>query len=177
MSDGFKNQTVILYSATSIDGYIARTDGSIDWLETVERQDEDYGYSEFLNSVDILLMGRKTFDQVLKFGEWPYAGKQTIVFSRQSQNKDRSEVKFFSGTPETLSQQIDKHSTVWLVGGGELNNAFLAADAIDEIILSIIPVCLGDGIPLFQTTSFTPKFKMIKCRSFDTGVVQIHYKR
>ena len=168
---------VILYIATSMDGYIARTDGSVDWLESVESEYEDYGYSDFLKSVDIVLMGRKTFDQVLSFGEWPYAGKQTIVFSRQPENSDRSDVRFFSGTPEALSQQIDKDSTVWLVGGGQLNNLFLASHAIDEIILSIIPVCLGDGIPLFRTDSTISQFKMINSTSFDTGVVQIFYKK
>ena len=167
---------VILYIASSIDGYIARTDGSIDWLESVESKDEDYGYSEFLNSVEIAVMGRKTFDQVLQLGEWPYAGKQTVVFSQQPQTSQIPDVQFFKGTLEVLSQHIDNDARVWLVGGGELNNLFLKSQAIDEIILSIIPVCLGDGIPLFRTES-NFAFKMIKCRSFHTGVVQIHYHK
>ncbi len=167
---------VILYIATSIDGYIARPDGSIDWLESVESEDKDYGYSEFFNSVDMVVMGRKTFEQVLQFGEWPYAGKQTVVFSRQPQRSTIPDVQFFNGTPETLSQHIKTNSTVWLAGGGQLNNLFLKSQAIDEIILSIIPVCLGDGIPLFCAES-NSAFIMIKCRSFHTGVVQIHYHK
>src|SRR6476469_422734 len=111
-------RAIQLFIATSLDGYIARTSGAVDWLFT----DQDYGYTEFFDQVDTVLMGRKTYDQVLSFGEYPYSGKQGYVFSRtQPQQRDENVefvgsngVNFFNTLYQADGQNI------WLVGGSEI---------------------------------------------------------
>ncbi len=171
-----------LYTALSIDGYIAREDGSIDWLESLDNREQvDHGYSDFLAGVDTVVMGRTTYEQVVGFGvEWPYVGKQTYVVTRQGD--------YATATPETqVANVVDdawvrqlkrqSRSNIWLVGGGEVNAAFLQLGAIDEMILSVIPVVLGAGRKLFAGDQPTSNFKLQSAQPFSTGVVNLHYRR
>jgi dihydrofolate reductase len=167
---------IVLYTAASLDGYIARKDGSIDWLAVAERPGEDYGYAAFLAGVDALVMGRRTYEQVLTFGLWPYPGKATYVFTSRDLAAGRDDVTFVRGPVEAFAADLAArgHRRVWLVGGGSLNGAFLRQGLVDELIVSIIPVCLGEGIPLFQPPGRDLKFDLLESRSFPTGVVQLH---
>lgn len=170
---------VILYIAASLDGYIARIDGEIDWLSIVERAGEDYGYAAFYESVDALVMGRKTYDLALTFGEWPYPGKKSFVFTHSDLTSDRNDVVFLSSDVASGVATIEAQGfhTLWLVGGGALTRSFLQNDLIDEYILSLIPVLLGNGIPLFSTTGREEKLVLAGSTEYPSGLVQLHYKR
>jgi dihydrofolate reductase len=169
---------ISLYIAQSLDGYIADSENGLDWLESVALEGEDYGYEAFYQSVDALVMGRGTYEVIQGFEPWPYEGKPVYICSRQhlSANQDCTVVK---DTPQQLAQRLQQegHRHVWLVGGGQLTAAFLQAHLIDEIILSIIPVSLGQGIRLFpQRDSQHLSFKLIHHQAYDSGLVQLHYR-
>ncbi|MBD2072746.1 dihydrofolate reductase [Phormidium sp. FACHB-592] len=165
---------IILFIAASLDGYIARPSGEVDWLFT----DQDYGYTEFLASVDTVLMGRKTYEQVLTFGEFPYQEKQSYVFSRDpgfdaSPHAEtvRTDIKAFV---ETLRQSNGKD--IWLVGGAALIYPFLKHELLDELILSVHPILLGSGIPLFSETDLTTPLQCLASHCYDSGLVQMKYQ-
>ncbi len=164
---------VKLFIACSFDGFIARNDGSVDWLFT----DNDYGYTEFYNSIDALIMGRKTYEQVLSFGEWPYKGKRSYVFTSQKFETELRNVEFVSGDPSGVLRDIfhENAHDIWLVGGAELISAFLSKGLIDEYIVSIHPILLGQGIPLFSAPGPEESLRLIGCKSYPDGLVQLHY--
>ncbi len=141
-------RSVILYIASSLDGYIAKLDGEVDWLFT----DQGYGYDDFFARIDPVLMGRKTYSQVLEFGEYPYSSKQGFVLTRSPTHLPDPNVTFIyqDMVPFIESLRRSPGKAIWLVGGGEVIRLFLQHDWIDEIILSIHPVILGEGIPLFS---------------------------
>ena len=141
---------ITYYVAASIDGYIADADGGVDWLPQGDPQ--DYGYTEFYGGVEALVMGRRTYDQVLEFGQWPYSGKTTYVFTSHAPAENPYGVRFVSDTEpeEFIRTTASEYSgTIWLVGGGNLAEQFRRAGLIDEYLVHVIPVILGRGIPLF----------------------------
>lgn len=161
-----------LFIASSLDEYIAREDGSIDWLP----QTGNSGYNEFYKTVDTVIMGRKTYDQILTFGKYPYEDKTSYVFTRNSNKRKDSNVEFVFETEKFLKELISSSGKdIWLVGGAELVSAFLNQDFVDEIILSIIPVVLGKGIPLFKNIQREIKLQLIKTTEYDK-LVELHYK-
>jgi dihydrofolate reductase len=165
---------IILYIAPSLDGYIARRDGSIDWLRKYETGEEDYGYNEFLKSVDTLLMGRKTYEQIVGFGEWPYEGKQGYVFSTQGIRDPRV---MAVPEPVTFTKALKEKpgKDIWLVGGGQAISLLMNHRLVDEIIITIIPIILGSGIPLFSHITAETKCVLIKEKAYPSGLVQLHY--
>ncbi|MCC3410642.1 MAG: dihydrofolate reductase [Microcoleus sp. PH2017_29_MFU_D_A] len=170
---------IVLYIATSLDGYIARKDGSIDWLTAFETDETDHGYGEFYRSIDGLAMGRKTYEQVLSFGEWPHPGKPSYVFTQQSRSPDRDDVLFTSATPDRFLHEMELQGLkrIWLVGGAELIASFLQCQLIDEYILSIAPIMLGEGIPLFLPSPMEMKLKLIEVQKYPTELVQVRYTK
>ena len=165
---------VKLFIATSLDGYIARPDGGIDWLFG----DADYGYREFYESIDTVVMGRKTYELSLSFGEYPYPRTAAYVFSRRRAG-DRDEHAEFVGSPvgpfvRALCAQPGKD--IWLVGGGELTREFLNEDLIDDYIVSVHPVVLGAGLALFPSPARETRLRHVKTLSFASGLVQLHYR-
>lgn len=169
---------VKLYTASSIDGFIARSDGSIDWLDAIPNPDKlDYGYVDFYNSVDVTLMGNTTYKKILGFDfEFPYHNTKNYVFSRTEKGTNEH-VTFVSKKAGAFVKKLKKErgKDIWLIGGGELNTALLKEGLVDELIITFIPVVLGSGIPLFQATVKDHYFKLIKSRAFDNGIVQIRY--
>lgn len=166
----------VLYIAMSLDGYIAESNGDVKWLEEAKGDGGDNGYSEFYNTVDALIMGRKTYEQVLTFGDWMYSGKPCYVFSRTRKGKDEY-AEFIDtdavGFMERIRQQPDIRS-IWLVGGAEIIDPFLRNNQIDEYIVTIIPVILGKGIPMFYPD--TPKIRLTLIEKKQMGdMVQVRY--
>ena len=159
--------------AISLDGFIARKDGSVDWLDKFNNSGEDYGYKKFYDSVDTVVMGGTTFEQ---FPE-EYKGKNCYVFSRSKKGKKGNAV-YVSGKPEEFLKTLkDKGSkNIWLVGGADIANQFLKAGLINEFILSIIPTILGEGIRLFNDDNKELSLELKEMKSFDSGLVQISYK-
>ncbi|HEY9612754.1 MAG TPA: dihydrofolate reductase family protein [Allocoleopsis sp.] len=164
---------VVLFIASSLDGYIARPSGDIDWLFT----DQDYGYSEFFASVDTVIMGRKTYEQVLTFGEYPYQGVKSYVFTKnpyfQADNKVKLVKEDTKKFVDDLRQADGKN--IWLVGGSRLTHDFMDKNLVDELILSIHPIVLGEGIPLFANPITPQSLNLIKCQTYNSGLVQLSY--
>lgn len=170
---------VVLYIATSIDGCIARTDGSLDWLERVDTEEEDYGYEEFFDSIDTTLMGNTTFKQILGFDvEFPYQNKRNLVFTR-GEPKETPYATVTNHDPAELVRQLKKEEgkDIWLVGGGTLNGALLSADLIDQMIITITPVVLGEGIRLFEGGAPELPWELTGADAYDNGFLQLTYER
>lgn len=169
---------VVLYVATSLDGYIARSNGSVDWLPADETG-EDFGYADFYESVDVLAMGRTTYEQVLSFGEWAYPGKPSYIFTRQSLTSDRPDVFFTSIPPDQFVPEMTSQGfqRIWLVGGAALVATFIKLGLIDQYILSIMPIILGNGIPLFSSPNPETALQLTDVQQYrSSGVVQLTYK-
>jgi dihydrofolate reductase len=172
-----------VFVATSLDGFIAREDGGIDWLDEANRRvpaGEDCGYAEFIASVDALVMGSHTFEMARSFRKWPYGEKPAVVLSKRLKSLPR-------GTPETVS--LSKEAPGALVAqlgakgmqhlyidGGITIQRFLAQSLIDEITITRIPVLLGGGKPLFGPLSLGVQLEHIVTRAYDFGFVQSRYR-
>jgi dihydrofolate reductase len=167
---------VKLFIASSLDCYIAREDGGIDWLFT----DDDYGYTKFYDSIDTIIVGRKSYDQSLTFDDYPYKGKKVYVFTRKKirKNNNEQDVEYINTNIQdfvtSLTQSIGKD--IWLIGGGEIVSVLLNAGLVDEIILSIHPIILGTGIPLLRDIQKEVNLKLENSLSFDSGLTQLYYK-
>jgi dihydrofolate reductase len=169
---------IVLYIATSLDGFIATPEGGIDWLHQIETPEEDYGYEAFYAAVDVLVMGRRTYDQVLTFGEWPYPGKPVYVMTHQPLSTDLSEISATAQSPSSLVKTCEQrgYRRLWVVGGAALVAAFRTEGLISDYILSVIPVMLGVGIPLFKTPGPTAALQLQNAETFLSGVVQLTYR-
>lgn len=170
---------VTLYIACSLDGYIAKADGDISFLSAVEMPGEDYGYSQFIQTVDTVIMGRKAYDKVLSFGiDFPHAGKKCYVLSHSRTGSDEN-VEFFSGDVGELIQSIRSKGgkNIFVDGGAELVHELLKQKLIDKFVISIIPVLLGSGVRLFKEDFPEQKLKLIQAKTFKSGLVQVWYER
>lgn len=167
---------VSIYIGASIDGYIARKDGGLDWLEYGHVGDEDYGFKKFINSIDALVLGRNTYVVVSSFDEWPYKDKRVIVLSN-TLKEVRKEAELFCGELTDLVSMLDSEGIkhVW-VDGGITVSKFLEAELVDDITISIIAMVLGSGIPLFSTMNREHKCSLISSQSYPSGLVQLKYE-
>lgn len=169
-----------LYIALSLDGYIARPDGSVDWLSVVEKEGEDYGYAQFISTIDATLMGYQTYAQVLGFGEFPYGQFKNYVFTRQQRQPEGLPVSFITEDPAAFTQGLKAQpgGDIWLIGGGQINALLLQAGLIDELILSYVPIVLGEGIPLFgRQPTLLSKWVLEKQQAYTTGLLQAVYRK
>lgn len=166
-----------VFIATSLDGYIARPDGTFDFLSIVERPGEDYGFADFFATVDALVVGRNTYQTALGFPEWPYAGKRCIVLTHREAPSVHGE-QFFSGAAPALVEQLALAGAQRLyVDGGAVIRDFLAAGLIDDMTLSVVPVLLGRGIPLFGAEVPEQRLKLESSQAYASGLVQLRYAR
>ena len=171
-----------VFIAVSLDGYIAREDGGLDWLEaanaTVPRG-EDCGYALFMQSVDTIVMGRKSYEKVLSFGEWPYGDTAVVVLSRTAleiPGNLSSTVSHSSETPKALHMRLAEQGNERLyIDGGVTIQRFLAAGLITDLTITTIPVLLGGGIPLFGRLDRDIALKHVSTTSYDFGFVQSTY--
>lgn len=170
--------TLIYYVAASLDGYIARPDGSIDWLQGFPGGADDSGYAAFHAGIDGLLMGRASYLQAVGNGAWPYPRKPTLVLTRSNRLPQApAPVELLHCSPaEALENLRDRGCRrIWLVGGGTLAGNCLAADLLDEVIVSIIPHLLGAGTPLFGI-GLERSLQLLEQRSLPGGIVQMRYQ-
>ncbi len=173
---------VSAYVATSRDGFIARIDGGIDWLNDASAsvpEGEDCGYQAFMDTVDVLIMGRKTYEQVLSFGEWPYGETPVVVLSSSAVTFPDELPGPLSHSSETPHQLYDRLSEAgakhMYVDGGVTIQRFLAQGLLDEITITVIPVVLGEGIPLFGPVEAEVQLNHVDTVVFDCGFVQTRY--
>jgi dihydrofolate reductase len=166
--------------ATSLDGFIARPDGSLDWLSQQAPAGEDYGYRAFSDSIDTALMGRGTYEKVLTFGDWPYSTKRTVVLSSGPvaiRDDLKPLVEATSLPPRALAEHLEATGSKSVyVDGGKTIQSFLQAGLIDELTLSTIPVLIGAGLPLFGPLNSDVPLELMSSRSFANGLVQSTYR-
>lgn len=173
---GISRPKVSVYIATSIDGYIARKDGNLDWLHYGHSGDEDYGFKQFFTSIDTLILGRNTYEVVSAFDEWPYHEKRVIVLSRTLKGV-RKEAELFCGElPELLEKLGADHCKHVWVDGGITASKFLEAGLVDELTISVIAMILGSGIPLFSKMHREHTCRLIASKAYPSGLVQLKYE-
>ena len=171
-----------VYIATSLDGFIATPDGGVDWLDEIPNPDQsDFGYSEFISHIDAIVMGRNSFEKVLTFGDWPY-NKPVFVLSNTLKAVPENlvdTVEIVSGTDiKSLVHRLNKRGYQNLyIDGGRTIQSFLAEDMIDELIITRIPILLGQGIPLFGMLSHPLQFHHEKTEVFNNLLVKSAYRR
>ena len=169
-----------VFIATSIDGFIAREKGSIDWLSGGRKSGEDYGYKEFINSVDAIVMGRNTYEQVLSFPSWPYGKKPVVVLSTQKVNIPENILKTVSSmnaAPKEVVRQLSEQGYKHLyIDGGKTIQGFLKEGLIQQLIITMVPILIGNGIPLFGSLSHDIQLQHLATRQFDDGLVQCRYQ-
>lgn len=171
------SRKIKLLIAVSVDGFIATNEGDISFLNQVEMPGEDYGYSEFMNTIDTILMGRKTYEKVLSFGhDFSKVEKNIIVITRNKELKNHKNVQFHSHLLQLVNAELLKPGKdIFCDGGAEIIQQLLNAKLVSEITLSIIPVLLGDGIRLFDNGLTPQNLTLIDSKSFTSGLVQVKY--
>ena len=177
------NRKIIVYIAISADGFIARKDGAVDWLDRPRPKGEDYGMGEFFKSIDTILYGRKTYDTAVKFVEEgveiPDQGDiRNYVFShRRPPRKVLPGFEFVSDPIKKFAKRLraQKGKNIWMMGGGGIIASFLDEGEMDEFVVSVIPVFIGEGIPLIAPRHRTVPLKLLSTKKFSDGVVTLHY--
>ena len=172
------NRKVILYIASSLDGYIAKPNDDLSFLDIVQKEGEDYGYGTFIHSVDTVIIGRKTYDWVLtQVPVFPHAEKECYVITGTARPAI-GKTQFYTGPLKTLIQQLKNKSGqhIFIDGGAALVNGLLQEKLIDEMVISVIPVLLGNGTKLFADGRPEQALSLVSSRQFEKGLVQLHYK-
>jgi dihydrofolate reductase len=174
---------VLAFLATSLDGYIARNDDSLDWLDEANKRvpkGEDFGYKKFFDSVDLLVMGRATFEKALTFDEWPYGEKRVIVLSSKPISIPKlleKTVSSYNLTPKELTKKLSEEQIEAIyVDGGNTIQRFISSNLLDEITITVIPVLLGAGKPLFANLEGDIAFELVRSKAYSFGYVQSTYK-
>ncbi|MHC1776816.1 MAG: dihydrofolate reductase family protein [Lentimicrobium sp.] len=173
-----ERRKAVLFIAMSLDGYIADQTGGIGFLNLVEMEGEDYGYEAFASTTDVVILGRKTWDTVLSYNiPHPYKGKKVFVISGTRQDA-KDNVEFYTDNLPDLVRRLKAENglDIYIDGGSQVIHTLLQKRLIDRMIISIIPVLLGDGILLFQPGLPLQNLKLIKTRDFISGLVQTEYE-
>jgi dihydrofolate reductase len=171
-----------VYIATSIDGFIARQGGSVDWLPAGEdaQGDEDYGYQEFINSVDAIVMGRNTYELTSSFDPWPHAEKPVFVLSTRGVDVPEDiagTVEPMAASPQEVVRRLEERGFRHLyVDGGATIQGFLREGLIQRLIITRIPILIGTGIPLFGPLPHDVRLRHAGTRQFPNGLVQSEYE-
>lgn len=170
-----------IYIATSLDGYIAKPNDDLSFLKLVEKEGEDYGYTEFTSTIDTIILGRKTYDWVLKeIGTEHYDnGERDVYVITRTAKLASGRTTFYTGKLTDLIAQLKNTSgkNIYCDGGAEVINELLKHDLIDEVIISVIPIMVGSGTKLFQDGRPELAMELVGVKTFETGLLQMHYKR
>lgn len=172
------DRKIVLYIAISADGYIATQDEDLGFLSIVEREGEDYGYGDFIKTVDTVILGRKTYDKVLSMGfDYPHADRESYVITR-TPRPDSGNIRFYTGDLKELVLKLKGKpgGDIFVDGGAEVVNMMMKQNLIDSFVLSVIPVFLGDGIRLFQDGRPEKHLKFVESKTFESGLVQLRYE-
>ena len=170
---------IIVHIAASADGYIAGPNEDLDWLTSRPAPKGFYGIEAFTKTIDTTIMGRRTYEAGLRLGGKFDPKQRTIVFSRQAPPAQiPAGVEFTSEPVAPFVRRLLERpgKDIWMMGGGELNAAFLDAQAIDEFVISVIPVFLGDGVPLIARHPRHVPLELVSVEKFDDGLVQLRYR-
>ena len=174
-------RTLSLFIATTLDGYIAKPNDDLSFLKLVEKEGEDYGYAEFTATIDTIILGRKTYDWVVReIGTSHYDnGERNVYVITRTERPGVGKIKFYTGSLTELVRQLksEKGKNIYCDGGSEIINELLKNDLIDEFIISVIPVLVGSGTRLFKDGRPEQQLELLTTKSFDTGLTQLHYRR
>src|SRR5678810_684526 len=169
-----------VYIGTSLDGFIARKDGDIEWLTQFANDEAVSAYKKFMTGIDAIVIGRGTFEKILTFPSWPYIKKAFVLSTSLTQLPDtlRDKATLLSMKPKELLSHLSRtgFSSIY-IDGGKVIQSFLEEDAIDDLIISRVPLLIGNGIPLFGFLSVDLKFKHLKTETQSNGLVRTYYKR
>lgn len=172
---------LILYISMSLDGFIATKDDDISWLSIVEKKGEDYGYKKFINTIDTYIVGRATYDNILKLtgGVFPQADQFKCYVITREERASENGVSFYNGNIEILINELKNKNgkNIYCDGGGQIVKLLMNLNLIDEYIVSIIPIILGNGKRLFLGETPMIKLKSKSSKEFETGLIQLHYKK
>jgi dihydrofolate reductase len=173
--------SIHVFIATSLDGFIATSDGGVDWLDEIPNPERcDFGYVSFMSGIDALVMGRNTFEKVLTFGDWPY-DKPVFVLSNSLSSIPAEldgKAEIVNDDPRSLVERLGERGFRNLyVDGGKVIQSFLEDDLVDEMTITRVPVLLGDGVPLFCKLTKRFQFKHLKTETFNSTLVQSTYVR
>ena len=170
-----------IFIATSVDGYIAKPNDDLGFLKLVEKEGEDYGYAQFTDTIDTLIIGRKTYDYVVKeIGSSHYDnGDREVYIITRSPRPKVGKTNFYTGDPGDLVRQLKSREgkDIYCDGGAEVIHELLKQDLIDELIISIVPVLLGSGTRLFKDGRPELPLELVRTETFDTGLTQVHYRQ
>ncbi len=172
------SRRTILYIACSLDGYIAKPNDDLSFLYLVQQENQDYGYADFVSTIDTVILGRKTYDWVMgQVPEFPHADKSTYVITR-SARPSVGKTQFYTGNLKELILKLKKESgkNIFIDGGAEVVTTLLKEKLIDELIISYIPILLGTGTALFKEGRPEQLLKFVSVKSFDKGLVQVRYE-
>jgi dihydrofolate reductase len=169
---------VTVFVGASVDGFIARPDGGLDWLP--EGGGEPHGYAELMAAVDAVVIGRNTFEKVLTLGPWHYGKKRVVVLSTRPLDLSAAEggvVEQMAGTPAEIVERLAADGAKHLyVDGGDTIQRFLRAGLVDQLVVTRVPVLIGEGIPLFGALPHDVRLTHVSTRSFPSGLVQSEYR-
>ena len=180
------NSQVTIHMVASLDGFIARKDGRVDWMETAdnfadgETMSPEY-IAEFLKTIDCYVMGSRTYEVALEFEAkgmgWAYGDTPTVVLTRRALNQTRESVEFYSGELETLVNERlrPRFRSIWFVGGGAVSGACLRLGLADEVRYSIMPVVIGEGIPFFEKLGRDVPLHLSEVKAYTSGMVALRY--
>jgi dihydrofolate reductase len=172
---------ISLFIAMSLDGYIAKPNDDLSFLKLVEKEGEDYGYAEFTDTIDTLIIGRRTYDYVLKeIGPAHYDnGQRDVYVITRNERPQTGRTTFYTGTLIKLVERLksEKGKNIYCDGGAEVINQLLKDDLIDDFTISVVPVLLGNGTRLFKDGRPEQTLEFITAKTFETGLTQLHYKR
>jgi dihydrofolate reductase len=178
---------VTIHMASSLDGFIARKDGGVDWLETSDRFEGGdtmtaEAAEEFLKTIDCYVMGSRTYETALTFEDkglgWAYGDKPTFVLTSRELRKTRHNIEFYSGDLKLLVDGRLKRDfrSIWVVGGGEVSGKCLRLGLADEVYYSILPILIGDGIPFFKNLDRDIALHLAEVKAYKTGTVELRYE-
>ena len=178
---------ITCFIATTIDGFIADELGGVSFLDNINDSGDDYGYTKFFDSVDAVIMGSKTYEQILSFGGYPYANKKSFVITHRVDElkalttfQDTIEwpIEFFGGDIGPIIDKLrndGRYEHLWLVGGGSLVKQLIELGVLDELRIFVVPTLLGKGIPLFDQVNSFRFFTLLETITYAKGVVELHY--
>ncbi len=175
------NRKLILYISMSLDGFLATNEDDLSWLSVVEKEGEDYGYVEFNSTVDTYIVGRKTYDIVLKLtgGTFPPAGQHKCYVITRQERENKNGVTFYNGDIEELIIRLKNENgkNIYCDGGGQIVKLLMDKNLIDEYRISVIPIILGDGKRLFKGGIPKINLKALPCEQYESGLIQLRYEK
>jgi dihydrofolate reductase len=172
-----RQNKVLAFLAMSIDGFIAGKDGDLAWLDEYGTDGNDYGYNTFYQGIDKIIMGKKTYDKVMSFGiEYPHQTIHSYILTHQ-ELPSLPHITFYSGLLTDLIQSLQEKSNkhIYCDGGAQVIQQMINEQLLDEITITLVPKIIGDGIRLFNNLSPAVQFQLQHCKSFNSGIVQLHY--